>query len=174
MNIAAILGSIFLSFFSIVGSAVDPAIEVQNDRMCLFALRDYDFPVAAMTKFALNNKNNNSKQMISRIPPDILAEGHPGFAFPSSNTVRIDAVKSASFPDNADFFLHRTKRRALDLKTKDMKANERPVCRKTSGQAYGQEERTPSAPTVLGPGAVVTGLLKSAPKISDTKVRVLK
>jgi hypothetical protein len=94
------------------------------------------------------------------VPPDIVAV-HPGFYLPASSTPMVKDFEPRL--TETDFFLRRAKRRALDLKTKDTKANERPTCRKNAG-AYGQlEERQPTT----GEGGIKTPQKLSSTQVND-------
>jgi hypothetical protein len=124
--------------------------ESSSDRLCLPALFN-----EAATNLTIFHERNGRKE--ERIPDDIVA-AHPGFSFPSSSPIVEDSQDvPISTAIEADFFAHRSKRRALDLKTKEMK--ERPTCRKNAG-AYGQDDRNPN--NGLG--------MKVAPKLANTQV----
>ena len=90
---------------------------------------------------------------LGNIPPDIIVNQPAAGFIPHSTPILGDIHPTEIHSETSNFVIRRFKRRALDLKTKEMK--ERPSCRKNAG-AYGQE--TP------GMG------MKVATKVTNTQV----
>ena len=124
---------IFLFVWTFLVTSISNLIIINassDDELCLPALRDS----SNLTIF---------RDQRDKIDPDVVS-AHPGFSLFSSYPILPHKSTNAK--------IHRTKRRALDLKTKE--ASEKPTCQKNAG-AYGQEERQG---------------MKAVPKLTSTQV----